>query len=295
MRMLITGGTGLVGGNLARVAPSSHQVWVTDLAPASIYMPEVQWLPADLTKAQQVRQVFAQARPEVVIHCAAISNIDQAERDRDLAWEVNVEGSRLVAACCRDFGARLVACSTDTVFGGERGGYRESDEPHPLNFYGRTKVEMERLVAATVPSWAIARLSMVYGLPAVPGPPAYLARLLNSLQAGEAVRASDTEMRTPVDVLTVRDALLELAEGSHQGLMHLAGLDVLSRRELAQQVAAQVGADPALVEPEPLGPLPGKAPRPTNATLDCSLARQVLATPMIGLAEGLRRVLPKGR
>ena len=291
MRILISGGTGLIGGNLCVQAARQHQAWATDVVAAPDQLPGVTWLVADLTDREQVAAVFQQARPQAVVHCAAISNIDLAQREQELAWAVNVTGSRHVAELCREWGARLVACSTDTVFDGVRGGYREDDPPSPVNWYGQTKVEMERLVAALAPSWAVARLSMVYGLPALAGPPGYLERLLSSLEAGKATQHSEAELRTPVDALTVRDALLELATGDYQGLLHVAGRERVSRRELARRVAARVGADPVLVQPEPQLS-PGKAARPRDASLESARAGQVLATPMLDVAQGLERVLP---
>ncbi len=292
MRMLITGGTGLVAGNLGRVAPNRFEVWVTDAVPAPVELPGVQWRVADLTQPDQVRAVFAEARPEVVLHCAAVSNIDLAEQKPDLAWAVNVGGSRTIAECCADHGARLIACSTDTVWDGKRGGYTEADVPEPVNVYGRTKVEMERIISSTVVSWAIARLSMVYGMPAVPGPPAYLQRLLEALAAGKPTSHSDTELRTPVDVLTVRDALLELAEWDYVGFIHLPGTERATRRELALRVAEYVDADPDLIRSQTPEDEAAKAPRPRDATMSGALAAQCLSTPLRSISEGLVRVLP---
>jgi len=292
MRILITGGTGLVGGNLAVHAPTlGHEVWVSDVVPAPLPLPQVQWRVADITNLDAVQALFAEARPEVVIHCGAISNIDQAEKQPELAWRVNVEGSRHIAQCSADHGARMLACSTDTVFDGEKGGYTEDDRPAPVNRYGQTKVAMEGIVQSTVLSWVITRLSMVYGLPALPGPPAYLERLLGALREGKPTAHSESELRTPVDVLTVRDALLELAVGDYLGFMHLAGTDKVTRRDLALRIARRMKADESLIQVQTATDAATKAPRPRDATLDCARARQCLHTPMLSLEAGLERVL----
>jgi len=290
MRILITGAGGLIGGHLVTFAQDRHQVWATSRQAAPTFMQNLHWRAVDLAKRADVRALFAEAQPQVVIHCGGITDVDLAERDRDLAWNVNVEGSRYVAECCREQGARLVACSTSSVFDGEQGNYREGDPTRPVCFYGRTKVEMERLVQAMVPSWCVVRLSMVLGFSVYTGRTSPLARLVEMLKFGNPVEQSSLERRTPSDVLTIRDALLELAAGDFVGLLHLAGTTAVTRRDMALAVARRIGADPALVR-EP-GPAPlGRAPRPRDSSLDCSRAKGVLATPLLSLEEGLARVL----
>src|SRR4029077_560131 len=121
--------------------------------------------------------------------------------------------TRQVSDLCRETGARLVFCSTDTIFDGEHAPYAEEDPPGPVNLYAETKVEAERIVQGLGTRAVIARLSLVVGLPVLGAGNSFLARMVATLKDGRSVGMTEREVRTPVDVITVGRALLELAAG----------------------------------------------------------------------------------
>ncbi|MEF2278936.1 NAD(P)-dependent oxidoreductase [Deinococcus sp. YIM 134068] len=133
-RLLLTGGSGRLGRELLAllpgvVAPSSREMDVTDFG--------------------QVRETIARERPEVIVHAAAYTNVGTAETGRETCWRVNVEGTRHVARAADEVGAKLVHISTDYVFSGDRGGYRETDTPGPVvNYYALTKLVAEAAARA---------------------------------------------------------------------------------------------------------------------------------------------------
>jgi len=165
---------------------------------------------------------------------------------------------------------RLVHLSTDLVFSGEHGGYREEDEPAPVNSYGRSKAEAERRVAAAHPAATIVRTSLIYG-GAEPGPQERLAR--------ENRRFFVDELRSPVQVGDLAEAILELLPLDVPGPLHLGGADDVSRFDFA----VLLGADPAKLEPTR-----ASVERAPNVTLDSSRARELLSTRLRGVREVLR-------
>lgn len=255
-RLLVTGGCGYLGREVLARAPvrgwTVRGTWFERMPPRA-----GDWLRVDVRDPDAVAQ--AMRGVDAVVHTAY--------RQGEGEWEANVVGSDVVAGAAA--GRRLAHLSSDLVFRGDRGGYREDDEPDPVNSYGRSKAEAERRVTAAHPEAAIVRTSLIYG-GAEPGPQERLAR--------EHRRFFVDELRSPIQVGDLAEAILELLELDVGGPLHVAGADDVSRFDFA----VLLGADPAQLEPA--ATTPDRAP---NVTLDCSLARSLLATPLRGAYEVL--------
>jgi dTDP-4-dehydrorhamnose reductase len=226
-----------------------------------------------------------------IIHTAAAADIDFCQGHPDLARAANVDLTRQLADLCASAGARLIFCSTDTVFDGEHAPYDEEDEPVPVNFYAETKIEAEKVVTLLVQDAVIARLSLVVGLPVMGAGNSFLARMIAAFKEGRTVAVPEREIRTPVDVVTVGKALLELAGSGHCGVVHLAGHDRLNRLEMARRIAARFGYPQKLVAAQAAAASPGRAPRPRDVSLDNSKACAMLRTPMLNFDEALSLIL----
>lgn len=251
---MVTGGCGYLGRELLARAPARgwtvRATWFRQ-PPRG----DAEWVRAD------VRDAAAMA--------AAVDGVDAivhtAYRQSDGAWDVNPTGSETVARASA--GRRLVHLSTDIVFRGDRGSYREEDEPDPVNEYGRSKAEAERRVADAHPAATIVRTSLIYG-GAEPGPQERLAR--------ENRRFFVDELRSPVQVGDLADAILELLDLDVAGPLHLGGADDVSRFDFA----VLLGADASQLEP-----VQTTADRAPNVTLDSSRAGALLATRLRGVRE----------
>jgi dTDP-4-dehydrorhamnose reductase len=256
-RLLVTGGCGYLGRELVRRAPGHG--W--DVRATWFERPpqgdEADWVQADLRHTEAAWRAVSDV--DAVIHTAY--------RQGEGEWEVNVEGSAAVAEAAR--GLRLLHLSTDLVFDGTQGRYREQDVPAPVNAYGRSKAEAERLVAELHREATIVRTSLIYG-GAEPGPQERLA--------AEGTRFFVDEIRSPVQVGDLADALLEVVTLDVPGVLHLGGADDLSRFDFA----VLLGADPERIEPAHT--TPDRAP---DVSLDSSLAAELLRTRLRGAYEVL--------
>jgi dTDP-4-dehydrorhamnose reductase len=248
-RLLVTGSTGYLGRELLRRAPDA----VGTGGRAAL----------DVRDAAAVERRVRELRPAALIHTAyVLSGPD--------AWATNVDGAANVARAAAAVGARLVHLSTDVVFDGRRGRYREEDAPAPVYDYGRSKAEAERLVAAAHPEAAIVRTSLIYG----GAEPSQHER--SALEARFPFFVN--ERRSPVQVTDLADALLELAALDHAGPLHVAGADDVDRWTFACLIRGDERAERAEAD--------GDA-RPLDCTLDSSRARSLLRTRLRGVREVL--------
>lgn len=290
-RIAVTGAHGFVAGSVLRHAPDEWQIHALSRQPAPVRSLNLRWHTLDLLDEAARRAALETIEPTAVIHAAAIADIDYCEHHQDEARRVNTELTAQLAANCRELGAKLVFCSSDTVFDGEKGDYAETDLPYPVNVYGRTKVDAEHAVLAASPTHMVARVALVMGLPHIGTGNSFLSRWLPDLRAGCPIGVPDNELRTPIDVVTLGHALLELAANKAGGIVHLSGNDKVNRHQLAQRVAARLGFDPALVHVNNPETIPGRAARPRDASMKNDRARSVLTTAMVDLESAIDRVM----
>lgn len=291
MRLLVTGAGGFVAGSILRQAPDAWEIAALSRSAASLARSGLSWMTTDICDAAEVAAAFDAFRPDAVIHTAAIADIDYCEAHQEAATRVNATATAHIVQQCAQRGRRLIYLSTDTVFDGVRGGYAESDAPGPLNHYAATKVAAERLVSAAACPTVVARVALVMGLPMLGAGNSFLSRMLPVLAQGKELGVPDQEIRSPIDVVTLGRALLELAQSEFTGVLHLAGNDWLNRHAMVRRIAERFGYDPALVIPANPIHLPGRAPRPRDVSLQNGKARAVLRTPMQDLDGGIALVM----
>ncbi len=290
-RLLVTGYGGFVAGSLARFAGDRWDVHVFSRSRPPEQRPGFRCWQFDLCDRAKLREAFAAVKPYALIHTAALADIDYCQSHQDEAEQVNVAATVDLARLCSDQGARMILCSTDTVFDGKKGMYTEEDDPHAVNFYGETKIKAEQIVRDIVERSVVARLSLVMGLPILGAGNSFLARMNDSLRANTPVRCPENEYRTPIDVITLGQSLLELAASDFTGTLHLAGNTPLNRYAMACQIAQRLGYATSLIVATNSNAMEGRAIRPNDATLDNAKARSILNTPMRPFADALELVL----
>ena len=288
MRILIVGGSGFIGRHLVRrlSAGSAHDITATyrSRPPAS---DGNAWHRVELTNSAELERIFRQARPGMVIHLAALADVMTAEREPERAAAVNVAATSEIARLSELCGARLLFVSTEYVFDGERGLYREDELPNPVTQYGRTKRQAEQQVAELATHWSILRTSIVYGWPE-PGQRNYAPLLIESLLKGQSWHAPTDVYRTPVYVEHLADAIAAMTGVDVGGILHVAGADWVSMHDFAVSIARAFNLDEQLVIPTDSGAAKATgSSSPDLLGLDCArtVHRHGLAHP--GLPEGL--------
>jgi len=290
-KLLVTGCGGFVGGAVVHQARGPVELHAVSRGAPLRHRQGLAWHTLDLLDAGEVDRLFKEVSPDAVIHAAARADIDFCEANKDIAREINLGVTEHLARLCQERGARMIFMSTDTVFDGKKGYYIEEDPPGPLNWYAETKVAAERSVAGLAGNWVVVRTSLVVGLPVLSAGNSFLSRMLPVFESGKELGVPDNEVRSPIDVVTLARALIELAENNYVGYLHLAGNDIMNRFEMVQRIAAKLGLPQRLVVARNPVDIPGRALRPLDVSLCNRKARSLLETPMQGLEAGLNLAL----
>jgi dTDP-4-dehydrorhamnose reductase len=268
MRIFITGGVGLLGSKLARITlDQGHEVFTG----YNHNLPD-QGEPVkfDLTTDSSINNAVDLARPEVIFHTAALTDVDKCEMDRDLACRINAKGTKILAAAAKSAGSFLTYISTDYVFNGSRGMYREDDAPDPISHYGYTKLLGEKYADC------VARTCVIYGSRPASGKVNFALWIIDNLQKGESIRIVTDQYISPTLNTNLAMMLLEAGEKKLEGIYHLAGAERISRYDYACRLADVFGLDKSLIAPSRMADIGWKAKRPMDSSMDVSKATQIL-------------------
>ena len=261
MKIVITGGKGMLGRTLQKEL-AEHEIVVGDLP---------DW---DITDDEGLLRKLMAAAPDVVIHCAAMTNVDACEADRDLAFKLNEEGSRNVALACSACGARLFAISTDYVFSGEPPrepwAWSETDIPRPRTVYGLSKFSGEQMVQMLNSDATVLRIAWLYGA----GGPSFVHTMAKlGAEAGAPLRVVNDQRGNPTSAKAVADVIrFLLTRPDVSGIVHATCEDQCTWYDLACEVKRLMGDRfPRAVEPCTTEEFPRPAPRPHNSALKKSV------------------------
>lgn len=284
-KLLIVGGSGMLGTNLARILASQFEVYATYNS-FPISLPGCTYFPLNVTLPEDVVTAVNRLEPNLIINCAALTNLDYCEAHPYETEEVNAFGAEYVAQAARLTSARLIHVSTDSIFDGLRGMYREDNVPNPLNVYSRAKLAGEQAVLAKNPDSIVLRTAFYgWGL----GRGASLAEwAISGIRAGKQLTMFTDTIFSPIYVEDFINAMLELHKKRVRGIYHLGGSQPCSKYEfgLALAAAFNIKTD---IKPGSISASALKAIRPFNVSLDVNKAAATLGRPLPDLASGLNR------
>ncbi len=286
MRILLTGASGLLGLNFALQFTGQHSIVglfndnCLEHAPFEICK-------VDLAGKGVPEEVVDNYRPDCIVHCAAIANVDANESNPMMAQRINAEVPGELAAAAYKAGVKLVHISSDAVFDGLRGSYSERSAARPINTYARTKLAGEGAVMKANPEAIVARVNF-YGW-SLSGVRSLAEFFVNNLQAGKRVNGFTDVWFCPLQVNSLADLLMKMIEKNLSGLFHVVSRECLSKYDFGCRSARQFGLDERLVIP--VSWLEGKlpAPRSPNLSLRVDKLEKALGEPLPDQASGLGR------
>jgi dTDP-4-dehydrorhamnose reductase len=274
MKILVTGGSSTPGFRIVEeLAKAGYKVFAQYNEHEILNMNNVAKVKTDFRDLEKVTQLVRETKPDIVIHTAAIGDVDKCEVDRELAWRVNVEATLALVKESSRIDAYFLYLSTDYVFDGERGLYRENDVPNPVNYYGLTKLVAENIVRSSLNKYSIVRTSHIYGFGM--GRKNFARVVVESLSQGQKVKALVDQWLSPTLNTLLAKAIKEIIEKNYTGVIHIAG-ERINRYDFAKAIARRFGFDENLIEPITMKDIQFKAKRPRDSSLDTSRARSIL-------------------
>jgi len=260
VKLLVTGAAGMLGRAVCAAGKACFPVVGVDLPDG------------DLTRPADVQKIWERVQPDWVVHCAAYTDVDGAETDRELALAVNGAATAKLARACATNGAGLTYLSSDYVFDGEnRAGYHEDAVRNPLAHYGYTKVVGEEAVATEADRWQIVRTSWLFG----PGPKNFVLTIRRLLAEREELQVVDDQVGNPTFAPDLAATLIFLVERGESGIFHATNDGSCSWFQFAQEIARVVGAEPDRIKPCSSAQYPTPARRPACSVLHRDRLRAV--------------------
>jgi dTDP-4-dehydrorhamnose reductase len=284
-RLVVTGASGLLGNQIVKSARDRFEV-----IPLHNARPlHANSLRLDIVNSKDVSKLLVKLKPGSVIHTASETNVDKCETQREHAWKVNVDGTGNIATACQKIGARLIYISTDYVFDGERGNYKEKDMPNPINHYGYTKLEAEQQATQRCENYLILRTSVIYGWH--PWKQNFATWVIDQLRQSKQIAVVEDHFNTPTLAQSLAEMTVEVVERDLQGLYHVSGSERVSRYEFARRIAMAFDLDSGLIKPIKMNQLATwVAKRPRDSSLDTGKIQKRLRAKPLNIAEGLLKM-----
>ncbi len=289
MRILITGSNGLLGQNLSRLVPAGAEVMGVDLQ-ERVAAPGVEhFRRLDLGERKAVLACVEEFAPEWILNAAAFTNVNGAESARELCWRANVTAVENLALACRKYRCRMVHLSTDYIFDGDHGPYREEDLPNPIGYYGKSKLASENVLRSSEIPYAVVRTMVLYGH-ARQVKPDFISWLVSTLRQGVPVRIVTDQYGNTTLAEELARGIWRIVERQAQGFYHIAGTEIIDRCSFALKAAEIFDLDAGLITPITTAELNQEAPRPMRSGLVVEKALRELELELSDAAGGLRKL-----
>jgi len=291
MKILITGSNGLLGQHLVKLLRSNPGNEVIATARGANRLNDEQgyiYVPMDICQANQVEKVLEKWRPGAIIHTAAMTQVDDCERQPEKCHDVNVLGTKNLLTWTKRADAFLLLLSTDFIFDGRNGPYREEDPPQPISHYGQSKLDAEYLVRTHLQQWAIARTVLVYGMAEDMSRSNIILWVKGELEQGHPIRVVDDQWRTPTLVQDLAMGCSLITARRARGVFNISGKDMLTPYGMAIKTADFFGLDKSLIQKADASSFSQPARRPPRTGFILDKAIQLLGYDPHSFDEGLR-------
>ncbi len=291
MRILLTGANGLLGQKLVRHIHknSNHDFLATGRGKKRFKYP-AGYQELDISNLKNVEDVFNDFKPDAVIHTAAMTNVDECELNKENCFLSNVTSVKILVEVAEKLNSFFLYLSTDFIFDGNTGMLDEDQQASPVNYYGETKLEAERIVMNSKIPWAIARTVLVYGIVEDMSRSNIILWVKNSLQEGKKINVVDDQWRTPTLAEDLADGCFRIVDQKQTGIFNISGKDYLTPYQMALKTADYFGLDKSLIQKTDSTIFTQPAKRPMRTGFDISKARTVLGYHPQSFEKGIETV-----
>jgi dTDP-4-dehydrorhamnose reductase len=289
MKVLVTGANGLLGQKLCALLQSvtDIQLVATARTPLSVALENGEFHVMDITQSENVLSVIARVKPDVIIHTAAITQVDQCEQQKEECWITNVTAVEHLISACQQHAVHFIYVSTDFIFDGSHGPLDENEKPSPVNYYGESKLAAEQKVMASGLSWAIIRTVLVYGITSDMSRSNIVLWVKNNVEQGKIIQVVNDQWRTPTLAEDLATGCYLAARKKATGIFHISGKDFLTPYDIALKAADFFKLDRALIKPTNASHFKQPAQRPLVTGFIIDKARKELGYEPHSFNEGL--------
>lgn len=263
--ILVTGSNGLLGQKIVYKLLQRNDVNLVAASKGENRLLEKNgytYINLDISKLDEVKTAVEKFQPQVIINTAAMTNVDECETKREECWGANVTAVENFVKAIGNSAIHFVHLSTDFVFDGEAGPYKEEDQPNPLSYYALSKYEAEKVLQNSSISWAILRTIIVYGIVDNMSRSNVVLWAKSALEKGQPINVVDDQFRSPTLAEDLADACISASEKRAKGIFHVSGKDIMSILELVYRVADFWKLDKSIVKPIKSDTLNQAAKRP---------------------------------
>lgn len=289
-RILITGSNGLLGQKLVDLLSKQASVDLIATARGNNRLPETEgytYASLDITSKSEVLDIFNQFKPHVVIHAAAMTNVDTCETDREGCDILNVSAVAYLIEACEKHETYLCHLSTDFIFDGADGPYTEEGIANPISYYGESKLKAEQVLFASNIHWSIARTVLVYGIVPDMSRSNIVLWVKKSLEDGKTIQVVTDQFRTPTLAEDLAMGCWLLAKDEVEGIFNISGSDFLTPYEMAVMTADYYGLDKSLLQKADSSTFTQTAKRPAKTGFILDKAKKVLGYSPKTFQEGI--------
>ena len=292
MKIFITGANGLLAQHLINllVNTTDHEIIATSKREPHIVLQNsrVHYFNLDITDGLEVDRLLQKLQPDTIIHCAALTQVDECELEPIKAWEINVTATRFLVDAAKQINAFFIFLSTDFVFDGQSGPYKETDLVSPVNYYGSTKVAAEKAVEESGLQYAIVRTCLLYGVVLNGTRNNIITWVKENLEQGKTIRVVNDQSRTPTYVNDLARGVVLIAEKKVEGIFHISGNKEVSPYQMAIQTAHYFKLPISLIEKVGDASFTQAAKRPPVTGFIIKKAEAVLGFKPVSLEDGLK-------
>ena len=251
---------------------------------------DIRYQSMDITNPEETMAVISAEKPEVVIHTAAMTNVDQCEQEKPACWQQNVTAVEIIVRACEANGCFLLHLSTDFIFDGENGPYSETATANPISYYGDSKLAAEKVVMKSGVNWAIARTVLVYGVAFDMSRSNIILWVKKSLEDGKTINVVNDQWRTPTLAEDLAMGCYLVAKRKAAGIFNSSGSDLLNPYQMAIATADYFSLDKSLINETDGSKFSQPARRPPKTGFNINKARKELGYKPHSFAEGIKVV-----
>jgi dTDP-4-dehydrorhamnose reductase len=279
MKILITGSNGLLGQKLLHKLRVDNNIELIATSKGTNRVSEKNnytYFDLDITNEDDVADIIAKQKPDVVINTAAMTNVDLCEDEKSTCDTLNVDAVQYLADACAKIDAHLVHISTDFIFDGEDGPYKEEDKPNPLSYYGLSKLKSEQLLQVHAVKWTVLRTIIVFGVGERLSKGNIVLWAKGTLEKGDPLNIIDDQFRAPTLAEDLAEACILAAKKKAYGIFNAAGKDIMSIYEMVERIRKYYGLDTTNLNRISTSTLNQKAKRPPRTGFILDKAKSVL-------------------